>query len=72
MKPSFVGLKELRENVENYITEVGKGKSFTVMRRSKPIFKISPPETEDAWEPVIDFTKIQKGGVRIHDILKRL
>ncbi len=68
----IVGLKELRENINTYVTKVQKGQSFTVVRKSKPLFTISPVDTEDMWEEVIDFTKIRKGGVPIEDILKRL
>jgi prevent-host-death family protein len=71
-KHSIVGLKELRENVETYIKKVEKGQSFTVVRRSKPVFKISSPDEEEAWETVIDFTKVKKGGVPLGDILARL
>lgn len=39
---SIIGLRELRENMEKYIREVRKGRSFIVVRRSKPIFKIVP------------------------------
>ena len=69
---NIIGLKELRENVEEYIDEIKKGKSFIVLRRSKSIFKISPPDEEDLWETAIDFTKVKKGGVSIDDILSRL
>lgn len=73
IKRSIIGLKELRENVDTYIGEVRKGRSFTVVRRSKPVFKISPPEEDESlWEPVIDFTRIRRGGVPIADILSRL
>ncbi|MEK7508042.1 MAG: type II toxin-antitoxin system prevent-host-death family antitoxin [Patescibacteria group bacterium] len=72
MKKSIVGLKELRENVEKYISRVSSGESFTIVRRSKPVFKISPPEEENMWENVIDFTKIKKGGVEIQSLLSRL
>lgn len=70
---NFVGLKELRENADIYISEVQKGKSFIVVRRSKPVFKLSPPD-EDAelWERVIDFTNIKKGGVELNGLLSRL
>lgn len=67
-----IGLKELRENIETYIEKVKKGRSFVVMKKSKPVFKISSPEEEDLWQPVIDFTKIKRGGVAIADLLKRL
>ena len=66
----IIGLRELRENVEKYVDEVKKGKSLIVVKRSKPLFKMTPVEEE--WEEVIDFTKIRKGGVRIKEILARL
>jgi len=72
---TIVGLKELRENIEVYISRVKAGDSFIVVKKSKPIFRISPPEAEDdtsLWEPVVDFTKIKKGGVRLADLLSRL
>jgi antitoxin (DNA-binding transcriptional repressor) of toxin-antitoxin stability system len=71
-KINIVGVKDFRENLDKYISEVGKGKSFTVIRRAKPVFKLSPPEEESVWEIVVDFTKVKKGGVKISDILSRL
>lgn len=68
----IVGLKELRENIDTYVAKIQRGESFTVVRKSKPLFQISPIDTEDSWEEVINFTKIKKGGVPIEDILKRL
>jgi antitoxin (DNA-binding transcriptional repressor) of toxin-antitoxin stability system len=41
-KTNIIGFKELRENAEVYIREIEKGRSFLVIRRSKPIFKITP------------------------------
>ena len=67
----LIGLREFRENVEAYTKQVNKGQSFIVMKRSKPIFKIAPVD-EGGWEEVIDFTKMQKGGVVIDDLLSRL
>ena len=70
---TIVGLKELRENLETYISKVKKGDSFIVVRKSKPVFRISPMEDDAAlWESVVDFTKIKKGGVSIGDLLSRL
>lgn len=70
---NIVGVKELRNDLERFISLVKKGKSFTVVRRSKPVFTISPPhEDEGAWEEVIDFTKIKKGGIKLADLLSRL
>lgn len=73
MKNTIIGLKELREKTENYISQVKKGKSFIVVRKSKPVFKLAPiTEEDEKWETVVDFTKIKKGGVDIEDILKRI
>ncbi|HEY4524063.1 MAG TPA: type II toxin-antitoxin system prevent-host-death family antitoxin [Candidatus Paceibacterota bacterium] len=73
MKNTIIGLKELREKAAIYIDEVKKGKSFIVVRRSKPIFKLSSPNDEsEFWEPVIDFTGIKKGGVLLREVLSRL
>jgi len=70
---TIVGLKELRENIESYISKVKNGNSFIVVKKSKPVFKISPLEDDaDLWEPVIDFTKLKRGGVSIAGLLSRL
>ncbi len=73
MKNALIGLKDLRENTEDYIAQIQKGETFIVMKRSMPVFKISPPdECSDFWEPVIDFTKIKKGGVSLKSLLSRI
>ena len=72
MKKSIVGLKELRTNMENYISKIEKGRSFVIVRKSKPIFKIVSPDSEDQWETVANFTKISKRGVDAKKILKAL
>ncbi len=69
---TVVGLKELRLNVNRYVAEIARGKSFTVLRRSRPIFRITSVDEEGAWETVIDFTKIRKGGIPIRELLARL
>lgn len=72
---NIVGVKELRENLSVYTDQVQKGKSFTIVRRSKPIFKIVPVTDEDddgKWERVADFTKIRKGGIPAKELLKYL
>ncbi len=71
IKKTTIGLRELRENTAELLEEIEKGNSFTVFRRSEPLFKISPIDS-DSWEEVIDFTKVKKGGVNIDDILSRL
>jgi len=69
----IIGLKELRENMPSYVNRVNSGDSFIVIKKTKPVFKISPVENdEDIWEEVIDFSKIKKGGVAINELLNRL
>ncbi|PIX62255.1 hypothetical protein CO057_00455 [Candidatus Uhrbacteria bacterium CG_4_9_14_0_2_um_filter_41_50] len=68
---NIITLKDLRQNVQKYADRVEQGDTFLVMKKSKPLFKISPAEDEN-WEVVVDFTKINKGGVDIDDILTRL
>ena len=71
----IIGVKELRENLSTYTDQVQAGKSFTVVRRSRPLFRMVPVVDEDddgQWERVIDFTKIRKGGVPIDEVLSRL
>lgn len=73
---TIIGLKELRENTERYISAINKGRSFTVVRRSRPIFKVTPVVDEwvdeGKWEPVIDFRKIKKSGVLASEVLQTL
>jgi len=70
---TIVGLKELRENIDTYINAVEKGRSFVIVRKSKPVFRISSlQEADELWEQIIDFTKIKKGGVAINQLLSRL
>lgn len=68
----IIGLKELRENTKRFIKGAQRGKSFLVVQRSRPVFRITPPEEGESWEQVIDFTKIKKGGVALKNLLKRL
>jgi len=73
MENIIVGLKELRENMEKYASLVKKGKSFIVVKRSKPLFKISSIDEDDGlWETVIDFTRLKKGGIPAEELLDRL
>lgn len=71
MKNTIIGLKELRENMDSYISQVKKGRSFVVVKKSKPVFKLMPLDEwgdEGVWEKVVDFTKIKKGGVSLKKI----
>jgi len=72
---TVIGLKDLRENTKRYISHVKKGRSFLVVRRSKPIFRVSPVDDwgdEGVWETVVDFTKLNKKGVLVGDVIASL
>ena len=73
MKTQILGLKELRENMQKYASRVERGESFIVVKKSKPLFKISSVDEDDRlWETVVDFTKINKNGVPAKEVLKAL
>lgn len=68
-----IGLKELRERADTYIRQAARGKSFLVVRRSRPIFRITPPEeAPELWETAVDLTKVKRGGIALKELLKRL
>jgi antitoxin (DNA-binding transcriptional repressor) of toxin-antitoxin stability system len=70
---NIIGLKELRQNVSGFAKQIQKGRSFIVVKQSKPLFKITPiKEDIEQWEEAIDFTKIKKGGVLLDELLTRL
>lgn len=73
MKIQILGLKELRENMKKYASRVEKGESFIIVKKSKPLFKISSLNEDDGlWETVVDFTKIRKGGIPAEELLAHL
>ena len=73
MKIQILGLKELRENMQKYASRVEKGESFIVVKKSKPLFRISSIDEDDGlWETVVDFTKINKNGVPAREVLRAL
>lgn len=72
MKTHILGLKELRENMQKYASLVERGESFIVVKKSKPLFKLVSPESEEQWEMVADFTKINKNGILAGEVLKTL
>ncbi|MGH9858305.1 MAG: type II toxin-antitoxin system Phd/YefM family antitoxin [Acidobacteriota bacterium] len=69
---NVVSLKELREQFPKYIDAIAKGRSFTVMKRSKPIFQITPVADEGSWQTIVDFTEIDGKGVSADELLKFL
>ena len=43
---SIIGLKELRQNVDKYAKKIQAGEEIIVVRRSKPLFKLTSTEKE--------------------------
>lgn len=72
MKTHILGLKELRENMQKYASLVEKGKTFIIVKKSKPLFKLVPPDSEEQWEIVADFTEINKNGIPAGEVLRTL
>lgn len=68
---NIIGLKELRENLGDYEKLIKAGRSFVVMKHSKPIFSIGPVE-QGGWETVVDFTRFRKDGISAKELLARL
>ena len=68
---NLIGVKELREHFGKYEKLVKNGRSFIVMKRSKPVFTIQPVD-DAGWETVIDFTKFRKNGMPIDELITRL
>jgi antitoxin (DNA-binding transcriptional repressor) of toxin-antitoxin stability system len=73
-KNKIIGLKDLRLNTERYINRLGRGETFTVVRRSRPVFNMIPfdEDNDSLWETVVDFTKINKKGVSASEVFKSL
>ena len=65
-----ITLKQFRTDMPAVIDAVSRGKTFTVIKRSRPVFEITPPEDE---ERSIDFT--QNGypeGIAPDELLKKI
>ena len=75
-KSQIIGLKDLRVNMDKYIKAVDKGQSFTVVRRSKPIFAVTPldewGDPVGEWSEGLDFRDMPGGGMLAEDFLKLL
>jgi prevent-host-death family protein len=69
---NIVSLKELREQFPKYIDAVAKGQSFTIVKRSRPIFQIGPVSDDGEWQTIADFTSVSQQGVAAAEVLKAL
>jgi len=58
MDTRIVGIKNLHKQLSKISDEALEGKSFIVVKNSKPVFRIEPIEKEKKYN-LGDFTKIQ-------------
>ena len=67
----IVNLKAFREDVDKYIKimEADEDQELVIMKRSKALFKITPP-VESTWETMVDFTEYYPGGIPAEEALK--
>lgn len=77
MKEKIIGLKELRENIAKYAKELQPGQPIIVVKRSKPLFKLTHVDDDDDesnWETLIDFRAIPgyENGIDAEELLMRL
>ncbi len=55
---TIIGLKELRQNATEIAERANKGETFVVVKRSKPMFKLSPiDEAQPANNELSQWTK---------------
>jgi prevent-host-death family protein len=75
-----IGLREFRENTGKYIAQLKKGKKFTILRHSKPIFAVVPVDEVEydldeldgpGWTS-LDLRKIRPGGIPAGEMLEIL
>ncbi len=74
---TIIGLKELRSNTEKYIGAVKRGRSFTVVRRSEPVFYLAPVPVDEwgdegTWETVLDLRGEPNGGIEAGKLLEMM
>lgn len=77
MSTAIIGLKELRTNTEKYIGAVKRGRSFTVVRRSAPVFHIAPVPVDEwgdtgTWETVLNLRGEPSGGIEARKLLRMM
>lgn len=54
---TIIGLKELRQNATQIAERAQNGESFVVVKRSKPVFNIVPPQESHSTEATKAWTR---------------
>jgi prevent-host-death family protein len=55
-----VGIRQLRQNLSRYVARTARGESFDVTDRGRPVGRLVPPATGEAWLDAL----IAEGRVR--------
>lgn len=61
MEDKIIGVRELQRNLRVISNQALRGRSFMVVRNTKPLFRIEPPRSplKNARHTLADFKKIQ-------------
>lgn len=63
---TIIGLKELSQNAGKIADRVAKGETFIVVKRSKPVFNITPPTPATSTDRIQETTDWTKQFVKDH------
>jgi len=71
---TIIKSRDLRDNMQGVADAVAQGKSFLVMKQSKPLFKIIKSDVDEwgdkgNWTTVVDF---EKDDITVDDFMKKL
>jgi len=62
MSDSIIGIKELHRNLKRVADAAQKGASYTVVRDSKPVFRIEPIKIKAKTRTIDDFLALKFKG----------
>jgi hypothetical protein len=71
---TIIKSRDLRDDMQKVADAVAKGRSFLVMKQSKPLFKVTQPDVDEwgdrgKWTNVVDF---DRDGITIDEFMDKL
>ena len=64
-----VGIRELRQNLSRYVARTVRGESFDVTDRGRPVGRLVPPSTGQAWlDRLVAEGRVRPAQRRLHDV----
>ena len=61
-----VGIRELRQNLSRYVARTVRGESFDVTDRGRPVGRLVPPPTGEAWlDALVAEGRIRPGAASV-------